>query len=99
MNKEPFTTWEDHEQEMLGEGLITKDEIRESELRVSLMSEIINARKERNITQQRLEELSGVRQPIIARMESMSTDPRLDTVMRVLAPLGKTLAVVPIEQR
>jgi len=80
-------------------GLVTKEEILESELRVALVSEIITARKEQNITQQRLEELSGVKQPVIARMENMTTNPKIDTVMRVLAPLGKTLAVVPIEQR
>ncbi len=30
-------------------------------------------------------------------MESGSTIPRLDTVVKVLAALGKTLAIVPIE--
>ena len=92
-----FATWEDHEKELLEKGLITNEEIRESELRVALMGEIIKARKERNITQQQLEKLSGVRQPVIARMENMTSTPKLDTVMKVLAPLGKTLAVVPIE--
>jgi len=99
MSKLNLTTWEQHEKELLGKGLITEEEIRESELRVALMSEIIRARKELNITQQRLEELSGVKQPVIARMENMTTNPKIDTVMRVLAPLGKTLAVVPIEDR
>ena len=97
MSKLNLTTWEEHEKELLGKGLITEEEIRESELRVALMSEIIRARKELNITQQKLEELSGVKQPVIARMENMTTNPKIDTVMRVLAPLGKTLAVVPIE--
>ena len=100
MSKEKlFTTWEDHEKELLQKGLISEEEIRESELRVALMSEIIMARKEQNITQQQLEKLSGVRQPVIARMESMTSIPKIDTVMKVLAPLGKTLAVVPIERR
>jgi len=97
MSRQHLTSWEDHEQELLDKGLVTEAEIRESELRVALMSEIITARKEQNITQQKLEELSGVRQPVIARMENMTTNPKIDTVMRVLAPLGKTLAVVPIE--
>ena len=99
MSKLNLTTWEEHEKELLGKGLITEEEIRESELRVALMSEIIKARKELNITQQKLEELSGVKQPVIARMEKMTTNPKIDTVIRVLAPLGMTLAVVPIERR
>ena len=41
--------------------------------------------------------MSGVKQPVIARMEKGSTSPQIDTVLKVLAALGKTLAVVPLE--
>jgi len=50
------------------------------------------------ISQKKLEELSGVSQPVIARMETGKTSPQLDTVLKVLASLGKTLAVVSLEQ-
>jgi len=86
-------TWDELRQE-----LFTPEEIAASDLRVAMMIEIVNARKERGISQKKLEELSGVKQPIIARMEKGSTSPQLDTVLKVLAPLGKTLAVVPLEQ-
>ena len=56
------------------------------------------ARHEQGISQKKLEELSGVSQPVIARMETGKTSPQLDTVLKVLASLGKTLAVVPLEQ-
>lgn len=79
------------------ESILTPEEIAESELRVSIIGEIIKARREKGISQKRLEELSGVKQPIIARMEKGSTSPQLDTILKVLAPLGKTLAVVPLE--
>ena len=77
--------------------LYTAEEIRESDLRVAIISELIKARQEKDISQRKLEELSGVKQPIISRMEAGETSPQLDTVLRILAPLGKTLAVVPIE--
>ena len=77
--------------------LYTAEEIRESNLRVAIIAELIKARQEKQITQRQLEELSGVKQPIISRMESGETSPQLDTILRVLAPLGKTLAVVPLE--
>ena len=77
--------------------LYTSDEIRESDLRVAIISELIKARNERGISQRELEQLSGVKQPIISRMESGETSPQIETVLRVLAPLGKTLAVVPLE--
>ena len=79
------------------EGILTPDEIAESELRVSIIGELIRARQEKGISQKKLEELSGVKQPVIARMEKGSTSPQLDTILKVLAPLGKTLAVVPLE--
>ena len=88
LNGNTFTTWDDVEKE-----LFTPEEIAESNLRVELISAIISARKEKGLTQRELEELSGVKQPIIARMESGSSIPNLNTVLKVLAPLGKTLYI------
>lgn len=79
--------------------LFTAEEIRESNLRVALIGEIIKARQEKGISQKKLEELSGVKQPVIARMERGTTSPQLETIMKILAPLGKTLAVVPLESK
>lgn len=79
--------------------LFTPEEIAASDLRVALIGELIKARQEKGISQKKLEELSGVKQPIIARMEKGITSPQLDTVMKVLAPLGKTLAIVPLENK
>ena len=74
-------------------GLLTPEEKAAGDLRVALMLELTRARNERGLSQRGLEELSGVRQPVIARMENGSTSPQLDTVLKVLAPLGKTLYV------
>ena len=73
--------------------LYTEDEIRESDLRVAIIGELIKARNEKNISQRELEQLSGVKQPVISRMEAGETSPQLDTILKVLAPLGKTLYV------
>ena len=51
------------------------------------------------VTQQALEALSGVRQPVIARLEGNTSDPRLTTILKILRPLGKTLAIVPVEEK
>lgn len=85
--------WEEVEKE-----LFTPEEIAASDLRVALIGELIKARNERGISQKKLEEMSGVKQPVIARMERGITSPQLDTVLKVLNSLGKTLAVVPLEQ-
>lgn len=76
---------------------LTEKEIADSNLRVQLISELIKARHEKGITQKKLEELSVVKQPVIARMEKGITSPRIDTFLKILAPLGKTLAIVPLK--
>ena len=81
------------------DSLLTPEEILESDLRVALIGELIKARQGRGLSQKKLEELSGVKQPVIARMEKGQTSPQLDTILKVLAPLGKTLAIVPLNSK
>ena len=83
-------TWRDVQKE-----LYSAEEIAESDLRVALIGELIKARNEKGISQKRLEELSGVKQPMIARIESGKTLPQVNTLIKLLVPLGKTLAIVP----
>lgn len=78
------------------DSLLTPQEIAQSNLRVALIGELIKARKEKGLSQKKLEELSGVKQPIIARMEKGVTSPQIDTILKLLVPLGKTLAIVPL---
>lgn len=79
------------------DSLMSSNEILESDLRVQLIDELERARNEQGISQKKLEELSGVKQPVIARMETGKTSPQVSTLIKILKPLGKTLAVVPIE--
>ena len=83
--------------EELERELLTPEETAESNVRVAIIGELIKARQARGLTQRKLEELSGVKQPVIARMEKGTTNPQLDTVIKLLAPLGKTLAVVDLK--
>lgn len=87
------SNWDDVRKE-----IFTPGEIAESDLRVAIIGELIKARQDKGISQKRLEELSGVKQPVIARMEKGYTSPQLDTILKVLAPLGKTLAIVPLNK-
>lgn len=93
MNGNTFATWEDVRKEMF-----TPEEIAESNLRVALIGELVKARKERGLSQKQLEELTGVKQPVIARMENGSTTPNLSTILKVLAPLGKTLYIGDLKE-
>jgi transcriptional regulator with XRE-family HTH domain len=53
---------------------------------VSLIGELIKTRQEQGIIQKQLEEMSGVKQPVIARMEKGYTSPQIYTILKVLAP-------------
>lgn len=87
-------SWDDVEKE-----LFTSEEIAASDLRVAMMCQLIEARQKKGYTQRKLEELSGVKQPVIARMEKGITTPRIDTLMKVLFPLGLTLKIEPLEAK
>ena len=77
----------------------TPEEISESDMRANIITAMIEAREEMGISQRQLEELSGVKQPQIARMERGNADPQPGTLLRVLNAMGKTLAIVPITDR
>ena len=90
--KSGFPIWdEDFDKEHF-----TAEEIAESDMRAALITALVEARRERGISQRQLEVMSGVKQPQIARMERGDANPQLDTLLKVLAPLGKTLAIVPL---
>lgn len=94
MNKKP-TTWEDIRSSIT---VLTQEEWDEIDLKVKIVGEILKARQDENLTQRALEELSGIKQPVIARIENGKTDPQLGTVLKILRPLGKTLAVVDMNR-
>lgn len=74
---------------------ITSLEMAEIKLRTQIIGELIKARNGAGLTQKELEAISGVSQPLIARIEKGKTDPQITTILRILDPLGMTLAVVP----
>ena len=50
------------------------------------------------MTQKELGEITGLTQPAIARLESGQAGATLETMMKVLIPLGYTLKVEPVNQ-
>ena len=75
--------------------LLTEAEKDEIQLKINLVGKLIEAREQKGISQKRLAEMSGLKQPAIARLERIQATPQIDTLFRVLKPLGYTLAIVP----
>ncbi|MFV0518483.1 MAG: helix-turn-helix domain-containing protein [Aminipila sp.] len=64
---------------------------------VALIGKLIEAREAKGLSQKQLADLAGLKQPAIARLESMKATPQIDTLFKILQPLGYTLAVVPTD--
>lgn len=95
MNKE-INSFADY---MTDETRVSQAEREKINFEVSLIGKMIEAREAKGMSQRELAELSGVKQPAIARIESMKTTPQIDTLLKVLAPLGYTLSITPLQKQ
>lgn len=76
--------------------LLTQEERDAIDAKVHIISALIDARRAKGYSQRELEAASGVKQPVIARIERDTSDPQLTTILKILRPLGKTLQIVPL---
>ncbi len=81
---------------MNDESRVTLAEKEKINFEIELIGKMIEAREEKGLSQRQLAEICGVRQPAIARLESMKTTPQIDTLFKILNPLGYTLSIVPL---
>ena len=84
---------------MADEERVTAAEREQVLFEAALIGKVIEAREKKGITQRELSRLSGVRQPAIARLESMKVTPQIDTLFKILNPLGYTIQIVPIHKK
>ena len=69
-------------------GTKKRDEF-ENELRLDLLGQTIKqVRQERNLTQEELGELVGVKKAQISKIENSATDARFTTILKVFGALG-----------
>lgn len=90
----PYVTWEEVRENLN----ITPEQEAEIQLQMDLMDAVIAARNSKKITQRELGKKTGIKQSAIARIEKLSTSPQLNTLIRLLYPLGYTLRVVPLDE-
>ena len=63
-----------------------------------MIKTLIRIRDEQGISQRKLAEISGIKQPAIARLESGRTVPNVITLNKLLTPLGYTLTISRIDE-
>ena len=87
------TSWKDFRKTLD----LTPEEEEIINLEKAVISAIVEAREQSELTQKQLSELCGVSQPVIARLESAVHSPQINSIIRILKPLGYTLAVTKDE--
>lgn len=71
----------------------SKSEIELKNRKADFIIELIKTRKEQLLTQKQLEQLTGIKQPTIAKIEREMTNPSLENVLKLLNAMGKTLKI------
>lgn len=64
--------------------------------RDQIIADLSEVRRQAGLSQKNLAETSGVKQPVIARLECGDTNPQLETILRLLLPLGKTVQIADL---
>lgn len=96
VNGEKFATLSDY---LNDENKVSKAELAQIQFETELIGKLIEAREKQGLSQRDLAEISGVKQPSIARLESMKATPQIDTLFKLLNPLGYTLAIEAIRNK
>ena len=93
MEKKKKYTFEQFEKELD----ITPEQEEEIRLEMDIIKATIEARKQNKLTQRELSKKSGVKQPVIARIEKCVNSPQTSTLIKLLYPMGYTIRVVPLD--
>ena len=88
-------TWE----EVKANLKLTPEEEEAIKIEEDIIRATIEARKNKNLTQEELSRISRIKQPAIARVEKHINSPQIYTILKLLYPMGYTLRVVPIEKQ
>jgi predicted transcriptional regulator len=86
-------TWNDYKDHVKTLTPENKQEIEEIKNLASIVDAMIKQRKALGISQRKLASICGITQSSIARIETLKTAPNLDTLFKILHPLGLKLTI------
>ena len=87
-------TWKDVRKELD----LSDDDEKIIAMEKALIDTMVTIREEQGLSQAALSAKCNIKQPAIARMEKNVHSPQLNSLLKVLAPLGYTLEIVPIDK-
>lgn len=86
-------TWNDYKEHVKTIDSRSRKDIENAENLAAIVSTLIEQRNALGISQRELAAICGMSQSSIVRIESMETAPRLDTLLKIMRPLGLRLTV------
>lgn len=86
-------TWNDYKEHIKAIDPELKSDIEEIESISSIVGAMIEQRNALGISQRDLAAMCGMPQSSVARIESYKISPKLDTLLKLLKPLGLSLKV------
>ena len=89
-------TWEDYKKYAKGLNPVVKKNIEEMEILAEIVSKIIERRQEIGMTQRELATVCGLPHSSVARIEACTVKPNVETLIKIMIPLGLTLKAVII---
>lgn len=86
-------TWNDYKTHVKAIDEENKQQMEEIEEMAMIIGAVIEQRKALGMSQRDLASLCGIPQSSVARIESFKTTPNLDTLLKILQPLGLKLSI------
>lgn len=89
-------TWEDYKKDVKEVSDVAKQDIEEMEVLAAIVTAIINKRNELGYTQRDLATICGLPQSSVARIEACVVKPNIETLLKIMRPLGLTLSATSV---
>ena len=86
-------TWKDYKDHVKSIDDASKAEMESIESMATIIGSIVEQRNALGLSQRELAALCEIPQSTIARIESFKTSPNLDTLLKIMQPLGLSLTV------
>ena len=87
-------TWKDFKKDAKSISATTKEDIEEMEVLAEIISSIIEKRNKLGYSQRELADICGLPHSSVARIEACTVKPNVETLIKIMKPLGLTLSVV-----
>lgn len=86
-------SWNDYKNFVKNEDSTAKKDIEEMEELARIVGAIIEKRNSLGLSQRELADICGIPQSSVARIETFKTTPKIDTLLKIMQPLGLKLTV------